>query len=643
MSRVSPVSESITGEERTNMNIRYILVTTLIFLVLIAAGSTGSANPLTRPTILGTHHMVACGHWLAAYTGNRILEKGGNAFDAGAAMVLAQAVLEFDLFGLGGEVPILIYSARDKKVYSIDGNMAAPKGVDFQWFVDRGITAIPGDGLLPAGVPAVVDAVVTLLDKWGTMSFTEVAADAIHYAEDGFPMYNSFRNNIIRMEERFREEWPTSAAVFLPGGRVPDFGEIFVQKDLARTLKRLVEAEQKALAEGKSRSEALKAVRDRFYKGDIAEEIVKFQAENAFKDDTGEAHTGNLTLEDFASYSAKIREPWSVNYKGYEVYKCGPWTQGPVFLQQLNLLENFDLKSLGYNTADYWHIITETAKLAHADKDKYYGDPDFIYVPKEGLLSKEYAKERAKLIDMKKARNEHTPGDPFPFEGKKAMEEDITRVAQNANNYSEQAALAYMDVNAHDTTGTRAIDKDGNMFSATPSGGWFTSSPIIPGLGFVLGTRGQMFHLTDPDAAKAYRPGARPCTSLTPTLVLKDGKPFAVFGTPGGDTQDQYTLQTFLNVVEFGMEIQSAIDGPKAVTYNFPSLFYPYTQRLGAMSVSPGVPQDVVDELARRGHKISYLKETFTDATTMIVIDPETGVLHGGASPARDKQYVIGW
>lgn len=620
------------------------LVLFAVALAMLALPVGVHANDMTRPTLLGTEHMVACGHWLAAYTGNRILDQGGNAFDAGAAMVLAQSVLEFNLFGFGGEAPILIYSAEEAKVYSIDGNMASPKSVDFQWFIDNDIAAIPGDGLLPAGVPAMVDAVITMLDRWGTMSFSQVAEDAYRYAHEGFPMYNSFLSSIRSMEKRFRTEWPSSAQVFLPDGSAPKFGEIFVQKDLADTIARLMQTEADALAAGSTRSEALKAVRDRFYKGDIAEAIVKFQAENAFMDDSGVAHTGNLTMDDFVSYTAKLRDPWMVDYKGYQVYKCGPWTQGPVFLQQLNLLEKFDLNALGYNSADYWHVIIETAKLAHADKDRFYGDPEFFYVPKEGLLSKDYADERVKLISMSQARNQHTPGDPTPWDGQRA--ESLSPGALGtvvalrpdlADAYAEYASL-----NMHDTTGTRAIDKHGNMFSATPSGGWFTSSPIIPGLGFVLGTRGQMFHLTDVDAPTAYRPGARPCTTLTPTLVLKDGRPFAVFGTPGGDTQDQYTLQTFLNTVEFGMEVQTAIDAPKGVSYNFPSLFYPYTQRLGAMAVNVGVPQEAVDELNKRGHKATYIKGAFSDATTMIMVHPDTGVLHGGASPARDKQYVIG-
>jgi gamma-glutamyltranspeptidase/glutathione hydrolase len=597
------------------------------------------ANPLTRPTILGTNNMVACGHWLAAWAGNDVLANGGNAFDAGVAMVLAQAVLEFDLFGFAGEAQTLVYSAEDRRVYEIDGGMASPKSVDLEWFRKNGLVAIPGDGLLPAGVPAMLDAMVTVLDRWGTISFNDAGKYAYQFAEEGFPMYNSFRNRIRTMEKRFKTEWPTSAEVFLPGDRVPAFGEIFRQPALARTIRRLMDAEMRAIKAGANRHEALRAVRDLFYKGEIAEEIVKFQAENEFLDDTGKKHRGNLTMDDFRSYQAKIREPWTVNYRGYDVYKCGPNTQGPVFLQQLNLLENFNLKSLQPGGADFWHLVTETAKLAHADRDKYYGDPDFVYVPKAGLLAKEYARERVKLISLEKARNEHTPGDPFRYDARTAAPKP-TAVAKA--DLPQANANLYQAAHANDTTGTRAVDRYGNMFTCTPSGGWFTSSPIIPNLGFVLGTRLQMFHLNDPDAANAYRPGARPCTSLTPTLVLKDEKPFAVFGTPGGDNQDQYTLQTFLFLIEYGMEVQTAIDQPKTTSYNFPSLFYPYTQRLGEIGVNDFMPKEITDELARRGHKIRPLKG-FTDATSMIVIDQRTGILHGGASPARDKQYVIGW
>lgn len=610
------------------MKARKFGVAFAVLFITLSASALSLASDQTRPTIMGTNGMVACGHWLAADAGATILKKGGNAFDAGVATILAQSVLEFNLFGLGGEVPILVYNAKDKKVYSVDGNMAAPKSVTIDYFQKNNILMIPGDGFLAAGVCAAVDSLVTTLDKWGTMSFADVAVHAIRLADQGFPMYNLFRSSIIQMEKRFREEWPTSATLFLPNGKVPDYGSIFVQKDLANTLKKLVAAESEAKMAGKNRSEALKAVRDRFYKGDIAEAIVNYQKTFACKDDTGEKHTGLLTMDDFRTYSAKIREPWTVNFKGYDVYKCGPWTQGPVYLQILNILENFDLKAMKNNSADYIHVWIEAAKLAHADRHQYYGDPDYVEVPQKGLLSKEYAKERAKLINMAKASTEFVPGNAWAYNDKPGP--------------AKKMGFYIRDWTAG-TTGTRVVDKEGNMLSATPSGGWFTSSPLIPGVGFVLGSRAQMFDVDKADSPRAWAPGKRPTTSLSPTLVLKDGKPFCVLGTPGGDDQDQYTNQTFLNLVVFGMEVQSAIDAPKVITKHFPSLFYPHDSVTAGMNVNPGIAPDVLKDLEARGHKITVLKDRFTDATTMITYNPDTKVISGGASPARDKQYVYGF
>jgi gamma-glutamyltranspeptidase/glutathione hydrolase len=601
----------------------------LLIVVVLLAGmmSMATASETTRPTIMGTHGMVACGHWLAADAGAAILKKGGNAFDAGVATVLAQQVLENNLAGFGGEVPILIFPAKEGKVYSIDGNMAAP-GVPFEWFQKNDILMIPGDGLLAAGVPPVPDALITLLDRWGTMSFAEVAADAIRLADEGYPMYNSVLSSIKSMEKRFRDEWPSSADVYLPGGKLPKYGEIFVQKDLARTLRRLVEAETNARIAGKNRSEALKAVRDRFYKGDIAAEIVKFNKENAFLDATGKKNKGNLSLEDFAKYSAKIREPWTVNYKGYDVYKCGTWTQGPTYLQTLTILENFDLVGMKLNSADYIHVWIEANKLAHADRHQFYGDPDYVEIPQVGLLSKDYARLRAAQIDMKKASMDMRPGDPWKYNDKQP---------------TKKVSAFSISNDVEGTTGTRVVDAQGNMFSATPSGGWFTSSPVIPGLGFMLGSRAQMFDVDDPNSPRAYAPGKRPTTTLSPTLVTKDGKGFCVLGTPGGDDQDQYTNQTLLNVILFGMEVQSAIDAPKVITKHFPSLFYPHTAAPGQMNVNDRIPEAIRTDLTARGHKITLMNGMFTDATTMLVYNPETKVISGGASPARDKQYVIGW
>jgi gamma-glutamyltranspeptidase/glutathione hydrolase len=369
-------------------------------------------------------------------------------------------------------------------------------------------------------------------------------------------------------------------------------------------------------------------VRDRFYKGDIAESIVSFQKTFPCKDDTGQKHTGLLTAEDFASYTAKLREPWTVKFMGYDVYKCGSWTQGPVFLQALTILENFDLKALKHNSADYLHMWIEAAKLAHADRNWYYGDPDFVDVPRVGLLSREYGKDRARWVDMKRASTEFIPGNAWIY---------------NDKPYPAKKVSARMREWTEGTTGTRVMDQQGNMFSATPSGGWFSTSPVIPGLGLALGTRAQMFDVDTLESPRAWIPGKRPTTPSSPTLVLKDGKPFCILGAPGGDDQDQVTLQSFLNLVVFGMEVQSAIDAPKVVTRHLPSLSYPHSSVKAGMNASPGIRAEVLRELEARGHKVTVLKFPFTDATTMIMYNAVSGVMSGGASPARDKQYVIGW
>lgn len=625
------------------------LVRVLSVLFSLSLSATSLASTDVRPLILGTHGMVACGHYLAAWSGNRILADGGNAFDAGASMLLCQSLLEQTSYGFGGETPMVFYSAKDNKVWTIDGSCTAPKGVDVAWFRDRDIPKIPGDGLLAAGVPGAPDAIVTLLDKFGTISFTEAAKDAIRLAEEGFPIHQGYTNAIASIALHCNTDWPTSKALFMPDGVVPQQGTIFKNPALANTWKKMCAAEQNALAAGESRSEALQAARDRFYRGDIAETIVKFQKENAFKDDLGEKHYGNLTLEDFTSYSAKLREPLHVEYHGYDVYKCDTWTQGAVFLMHLQLLKQFDLKKLGYGTADYWHVMAETMKLAHADKIKWFGDPDFIDVPITGLLSEEYAKERAKLVDLNKAISDDCWGNPWPYEGRPIPE----TYPYKPGGYvpSERITVAKADLKGDsfiwDTTGTRAADGWGNLFSCTPSGGWFTSSPIIPELGFVLGTRIQMFYPDRTDHAKSYVPGERPSTSLTPTLVLKDGKPWMALGMPGGDEQDQVTLQDFLAVVDFGKNPQEATELPHLTTANMPSLFYPHGRTPGRIGLPATVPPEVIKELEVRGHKVTYSKNRFNSNSTIIVIDPVTGVFQGASAPADDSdarpRWVIGW
>ena len=580
----------------------------------------------TRPVIRGRSFMVACGHYLACVAGLRMYSLAGNAFDAGVAMVFAQSVLEYQSYGFGGEVPILIHAARDGQVAAVSGNTRAPGAATIERFRNRGLTLIPGDGFLPAGVCAVPDALITVLDRYGRLTLEQVLGPALELAANGFPMYEGMRRSLVQHEARFRTEWPTSAALFLPGGRVPDLGDTWRNPDLARTFERLIEAERGA--RGRGRRGALRAARDCFYRGPFAREIVAFQRETQLRDATGTVSAGLLSEEDFASFETRIEAPVSVRFRGHDVYKCGPWSQGPVFLQQLTLLDGFDLRSLGHNTVDYVHTVTEAAKLAFADRERYYGDPEFVTVPMRGLLSSEYAASRRGLIDPRRASLELRPGDPYPFEGTAAPAEAAAVEARGWEG---------------GTTGTRAVDAEGNMFSATPSGGWFRSSPVIPGLGFSLGTRCQMFWLHDPRHPGALVPGKRPRTTLSPTLVMKDGRPRMVFGTPGGDQQDQWTLQVFLNMTVFGMDVQDAIDAPAFHSIHFPGSFYPREAHPGEMLVEGRMPAEVVAGLRERGHQVTVAGDWSLNYTTAILYDPARGLMEGGASSRGERNYALGW
>lgn len=580
----------------------------------------------TRPVIRARSFAVACGHYLACVAGLRMYSLGGNAFDAGVAMVFAQSVLEYQSYGFGGEVPILIHDARDGRVAAVSGNTRAPGAAAIEWFRERGLTLIPGDGFLPAGPCAVPDALITVLDRYGRLTLELVLTPALELAANGFPMYEGMRRSIVQHEARFRAEWPTSAALFLPGGQVPDLGDTWRNPDLARTFERLIEAER--AARGRGRHEALRAARDTFYRGPIARELVAFQRETRLRDATGTVSAGLLTEEDFASFETRIEAPAAVRFRGYDVYKCGPWSQGPVFLQQLTLLDGFDLAAMGHNTVDYVHTLIEAAKLAFADRERYYGDPEFVAVPMRGLLSREYAASRRGLVDPRHASLELRPGDPYPFEGAAAPAEAASVEARGWEG---------------GTTGTRAVDADGNMFSATPSGGWFRSSPVIPGLGFSLGTRCQMFWLHDPRHPGALVPRKRPRTTLSPTLVTKDGRPCMVFGTPGGDQQDQWTLQAFLNMTVFGMDVQDAIDAPSFHSVHFPGSFYPRRARPGEMLVEGRLPAAVVDGLRERGHTVTVAPDWSLNYTTAILYDPARRLMQAGASSRGERNYALGW
>ena len=586
-------------------------------------GDWAFSRASTRPVIRGRSFMVACGHYLACVAGLRMYALGGNAFDAGAAMVFAQSVLEYQSYGFGGEVPILLRTARDGRVAAVNGNTRAPRAATIEWFRDRGLRLIPGDGFLPAGVCAVPDALITVLDRYGRLTLEQVLGPALELAANGFPMYEGMRRSIVQHEARFRAEWPASAALFLP---VPALGDTWRHPDLARTFERLIEAERGARAAG--RREGLRAARDCFYRGPIAREIVAYQRETSLRDATGTVSAGLLTEEDFAAFDTRIEAPVTARFRGYDVHKCGPWSQGPVFLQQLMLLDGFDLAALGHNSVEYIHTVVEASKLAFADRERYYGDPEFVTVPLRGLLSAEYAASRRALIDPRRASLELRPGDPHPFEGTQAP--------------AEAAALEARGWEGG-TTGTRAVDAEGNMFSATPSGGWFRSSPVIPGLGFSLGTRCQMFWLDDPRHPGALAPRKRPRTTLSPTLVTKDGAPCMAFGTPGGDQQDQWTLQVFLNMAVFGMDVQDAIDAPSFHSVHAPGSFYPRQARPAEMVVEGRLPAAVVDGLRARGHRVTVAGDWSLNYTTAIVCDPARGLLEGGASSRGERNYALGW
>ena len=586
-----------------------------------------AADAATRPIVMGSRGVVVAGHHAASDAGLTMLKNGGNAVDAGVAAVFAQAVTEFDRFGFGGEVPMLIYSAERGKVAAVSGQGQAPARAALEWFQQRNIEAVPGDCFLPATVPAVPGSLIRALDEFGTMPLAEVLAPAIRLAEEGFPAYPSFVKRLNQVSRRIRAEWPSSAKIFLPGGKAPQVGDLFVQKDLARTLRRLVEAEQAAAPKG--RKAGLQAAYDLFYRGAMTRQIVEFQKTFRCTDANGFTSAGLLEIEDFAAFEARVEEPASASYRGIDVYKVGFWSQGPVLLQTLNLLEGFDVNPLGHNTPAYVHLLAEAMKLAYADREWYYADPDFVGVPQQGLLSKEYAAERRKLIDLQTPSLELRPGNPYPFQPGRAQ-------------YAAVPASIAFRPDPPGTTGTRAADAAGNIFSATPSGGWFPTSPIVEGLGFVLGTRGQSFFL---DAARAnnIEPGKRPRTTLTPTLALKDGKPFMAWGTPGGDAQDQINLQFFLNVVEFGMDIQSALDAPLIQILDFPPSFFPRDARPGTMLVETRLGGEVIESLEAMGHKVRPAGDWAIGDATAIRIDPERGVFFGAAGPRRDKSYALAW
>jgi len=594
----------------------------------------------TRPLIMARRGVVSSGHYLATEAGLRILRQGGNAIDAAAAMGLCLTLVEPQQCGMGGEAPTLVYAAQEGKTYAVSGMGWSPAAFTIDWCRENDIDLIPGDGYLPACVPAPLDTWATAVARWGTMSLAQVLQPSIELARDGYPVYHGLRRCLVANEGKFRDLYPSTGAIFLREGRAPQVGDVLRNADWANTMEIICRAERAAQARG--RVAGIEAGRDAFYRGEIAERIAAFIRDNPVPDQSGKTHAGLLTFEDMAEWHATVEEPVTVNYRGLDVFKCPSWTQGPVFLQQLTLLEGYDLAAMGHNSPAYLHLLIEVAKLAFADREAYYGDPSLDDIPFDVLLSKAYADGRRGLIGAE-ASGQMRPGDVgrgFPEYAVRGVLED-NRLALASMAGGQPTATGREHVN--DTTHLDAIDRAGNMVAATPSGGWIPSSPVIAGLGFPLGTRGQMFYL-NARRPNALAPHKRPRATLTPTIVTRDGKPMLAFGTEGGDAQDQTSLQFLLNVVEFGMNVQQALDAPVVHSLHFPSSFYPrqgYPQRV---AVEEGISEQVVQALVERGHEVIRVKPQELGKGMGIWYDAEREVIMGGAAPkSNNVGYALGW
>jgi len=583
-----------------------------------AQQSPAAPTQTMRPVIRGRVAAISSMKAEATEAARRILAEGGNAFDAAVGGQAALAVTDFPSNGVGADAVLLIYLASQKKVLSINAEPRAPKLATIEWYEKNNGGKIPdSDGLLSGGIPGVVDAWYILLDRWGTMSFEQVLQPAIELARDGFPISEGRAKAIAATKKILK--YPTTVKVYLRNGQPPKPGEIFRNPDLARTLEKLVEAERANQAKG--RHEALKAARDRFYKGDIARQFAAFS----------EANGGLFRYEDFAEYTAEVENPVSINYRGYQIYKNPSATQGPAELFALNILQGYDLRALGLNSPDFLHINIEAMKLAMADREKYLGDMDYIKIPYAGLLSKEYASERRKLIDMKVASLELRPGSP----------EKYMSDALPANRQASVVLEGNADYEG-DTSYIGVVDEDRNMVSFEPSLHSGLGTGVVMGdTGIIFNCRGDYYSLVRGEA-NALEPGKRPRSTLQSTLIIKDGQPFGILGSPGGDDQVMRTIQTLINVIDFGMNIQQAIESPRWSTSSFPSSVFPHTMQPGAASVEARIPAATQQALIARGHKLRVSGPWSLGSNAGILVDVKSGVLSAGADP-RVEAYAWAW
>ncbi len=589
----------------------------------------------TRPEIRGTFGVVATTHWLASSVAMGILENGGNAFDAAVAAGFTLQVVEPHLNGPLGEAPILVYRAKDRRCSMICGQGVAPAGATIAHYKNLGLDLIPGTGLLAAAVPGAFDAWATLARDWGTLPLAQLLEPALGYGEGGYPLVPRIRDTILTVAELFRREWTSSAAVYLPGGSPPVPGRLFTNKALAATYRRVL---REAEGGGGSREARIERARDAWYRGFVADAVDRFCCGEAVLDSSGRRHTGVLTAADMARWQAPVEAPLTYDYRGHTIVKGGPWSQGPVLLQQLALLQGFDLEALDPVGPEFVHIVTECAKLAYADREAWYGDPEFADVPIEALLSPAYNDARRKLVgehaslDLRPGRPDGR--EPFVLVGGA----DVTAAAGIGEPTTSELGLV-----AGDTCHLDIIDRWGNMVSATPSGGWLQSSPVIPALGFCLGTRLQIAWL-DARSPSSLEPGKRPRSTLSPTLALKDGEPWMAFGTPGGDGQDQWSAQLLLHHLHHDMNLQEAIDCPEFNNEHAPSSFYPRAANPGALVLEGRFPNGTFEALAARGHRIRW-GETWSGGRLTACareVTPEGAILKAGANPRGMQTYAVG-
>ncbi|MEM7250586.1 MAG: gamma-glutamyltransferase [Pseudomonadota bacterium] len=570
-----------------------------------------------RPEIQGTKHVVSTGHYFASQAAFQILEDGGNAIDAGVCAGIALGVLQSDLVSVGGVAPIIIYAAEQQEMITVSGLGWWPKKADPEYFRRQHDGAIP-PGIMRTVIPAAPDAWITVLERWGTRSFADVAAAAIRFAADGFPMNHLMRNTVATHLDEYRA-FPAHAELFLRNGEPYELGEIFKQSDTARALQYMVDEERAA---GGSRIDGLRAARAAFYEGDLARAMVAYH----------EANGGWLTMDDLASYQSGIEPPETVRFGDVDIYSCGVWCQGPALLQAANIVERFNVRAMEHNSPEYIHTVTEAIKLVMADRETYYADPRFVDVPMEALLSKDYAAARADMIQANEAWGEMPPPGPW----------DTLGLPHSPPVFTRNNEPVGVDSAALDTTYLCVVDDKGNVFSATPSDGSY-SGGIVPGLGFVVSGRGTQ-SWTEADHPCVLAPGKRPRLTPNPAIAVQNDSRFVPLGTPGGDVQIQAMLQTLLNIFAFDMSPQAAVEAPRFASYSFPNSFQPHDYHPGLLKLEGRIDDAVGDALTKLGHRIEWWPDMVWLAGSMCVIDADrsSGLLRAGADPRR-MAYAVGW